>query len=191
MIAFSCPHCDAELEVPDSRAGATVKCPECEERFTVPVRSKRGPGPREREPERRSRQSPASRGGRRPARSERAEPREERSKQGMGLILACVGGAAVLGLGLIIAVVLLLRTAKEEPAVERPQVAAPAVARVVGPRRELRLPDAKPAEEKPPDTTSMGTDLPVNADSGQMVYKHLLKSAAWIVVPVDRNTALM
>jgi predicted Zn finger-like uncharacterized protein len=186
MIAFSCPHCDAELEVPDSRAGATVKCPECEERFTVPTRGKRGPAAREREPERRSRPAPASRGGRSPARSER----EERSKQGMGLILACVGGAAVLGLGMIIAVVMLLRASKEEPRVEHPQAVSQPIARVNPPPQQTPPADAKPPEVKVQEPLP-GAELPGNADSGQTVYKHLLKSAAWIVVVVDSNTALM
>jgi predicted Zn finger-like uncharacterized protein len=175
MIAFSCPHCDAELEVPDSRAGATVKCPECEERFTVPARGKRGPAPREREPERRARQAPASRGSRRPARSER----EEGSKQNMGLILACVGGAAVLGVGMIIAVVMLLRAGKDEPHVEHPVVVSPPIARVNPPPQQTPPADAKPPEVKGQEPPP-GSELPGNADSGQTVYKHLLKSAAWI-----------
>jgi HEAT repeat protein/S1-C subfamily serine protease len=36
MIRFSCPGCDAEIEVPDSKAGAKAKCGDCGEPIQIP-----------------------------------------------------------------------------------------------------------------------------------------------------------
>jgi hypothetical protein len=36
VIVFSCPNCDTEIEVPDSKAGAKATCGECGERLQIP-----------------------------------------------------------------------------------------------------------------------------------------------------------
>jgi hypothetical protein len=36
MIKFSCPNCDEALRVPDSRAGDTLRCPECRHKCLIP-----------------------------------------------------------------------------------------------------------------------------------------------------------
>ena len=37
MIKCPCPHCHAGLKVPVEKAGTTVLCPRCKQRFMVPT----------------------------------------------------------------------------------------------------------------------------------------------------------
>src|SRR5262249_24455894 len=37
MIAFNCPECDTELEVPDNKAGTKVACSECGRKLSAPA----------------------------------------------------------------------------------------------------------------------------------------------------------
>ena len=178
MIAFSCPSCDTELEVSDSRAGAPVKCPDCGHRFTVPARGKRSPAPRESEPERRPRQA-TGQGSRKQERSERGE-RHEPSRQNTGLIIACISGAGVLAVAAIIGVILLLRPAKTEIQADRPQIAP--VQQQVATLPRIEPPPVKPADEKKTEISSIiPPEMAGGDDSGQVIYRHLLKSAAWIL----------
>jgi HEAT repeat protein/S1-C subfamily serine protease len=187
MIVFSCPACDAELEAADSRAGAPVKCPDCGERFKVPMRGRRGPAAREREPERRVRQGPPSRGSRRRERDDYDEPERSGSKQGTVILLASIGGVAVLGLAALV-LILVMGSGKKEAAVADADPVVVQRRQVTTTPRETKPPDTKPEQAK--NTEAVATTGPesVGSDnSGQTIYKHLLKSVAWILVRVGQG----
>src|SRR5438132_2371838 len=177
MIVFSCPACDAELEVADSRAGAPVKCPDCGERFKVPMRGRRGPAAREREPERRLRQGSPSRGSRRRERDDDDEPGRSGSKQGTVVLFASIGGAAVLGLAALVLIVVMASGKKEVPVADaEPQIvqrrqSMPTV-------RDTKPPDTKPEDKNTETVATTGPESAGGDSSGQAIYKHLLKSVA-------------
>src|SRR5438132_4713805 len=180
MIVFSCPACDAELEVADSRAGAPVKCPDCGERFKVPMRGRRGPPAREREPERRVRQGSPSRGSRRRDRDDEDEPNRGGAKQGTVILFASIGGAAVLGLAALVLIVVMASGKKETPVADADPVVVQR-RQVTTPPRETKPPDTKPEQEK---SAELATTVPESGGSdggGQAIYKHLLKSVAWVL----------
>jgi HEAT repeat protein/S1-C subfamily serine protease len=181
MIEFSCPSCDAELEAPATRAGSKVKCPECGERFIIPAKGKRGSAARERESEERPRQASAGRGSRPSRRRDRDDDeRAPRSGSNTGLILACAGGGAVLLIGMVIALVVAMRSGKEQARIENPQI-------VQGPPQFVNQQKQEPVdnpvrETKKEESANLSApEILASDDGGQLIYKHLLKSAVWIL----------
>jgi len=49
MIAHTCPHCGAKLEIPDEYVGQRGGCKQCGGKFTVPAKPKKKPPPSERQ----------------------------------------------------------------------------------------------------------------------------------------------
>ncbi len=107
MIDVTCPNCEAELEVPDSKAGTWINCPECETRVAVPAPAeKQTPRPAAKKPDARiaskptpktspGRPAPAAKG-KRPGR--RRDDKQEASGSKGKLILGIAGGVLLLGL---------------------------------------------------------------------------------------------
>src|SRR5437870_11710652 len=166
MIVFSCPACDAELEVAGSRAGAPVKCPDCGERVKVPRRGRRGPPAREREPERRVRQGSPSRGSRRRDRDDEDEPNRGGSKQGTVILFASIGGAAVLGLAALVLIVVMASGKKEGPVADADPVVP--LRQITRPPQDTKPPDTRPEPNKNSQTvTAAGTEMVGGDDAGQ------------------------
>jgi len=96
-IKISCPHCEREYNLPDTKEGKTLRCKGCQETFVARVRRARGPD----EEKRRSRKSAPD--DESDERSEEERPR--RKKRGVPLWIWLAGGG---GLVAVTAVVLVL-----------------------------------------------------------------------------------
>src|SRR5581483_11223160 len=169
MISFSCPECDTELEVPDRAAGTKVTCPDCGERFLVPSRSRTASAERGRE----SRSASAGRSGKRDGRSTR---KEKEGGISTGVSVGLVGGGVALCVVFAVGAYLLLGDKKKSTVEDQPVV------------RNFNLPPPPPppvvVEKKPAPVVPLEPALPIitsGAPSGKDVYRHVLKSVAWIL----------
>jgi predicted Zn finger-like uncharacterized protein len=142
-IEIRCPKCQSLFRLPDETAGKTIRCQKCQATFPVPGGSEIKPGPAPSAPVASAPATPA--GASRPA------------KRNTGFIAAVIGLAAVLVLGLGIAVTMivvrLLAPPLPDPVAKGKEAAPPAKkdqSNKVDPKRDdLTAPRDKPIEKKP------------------------------------------
>jgi WD40 repeat protein len=137
---IACPHCGGELRAPaEARAGLRLRCPRCQQAFTLPATATPPPSDRQEATE-----------------ETRPEPRKARKKRkprapaGLyGGFLAGAGGLAVLAVAGVL--FWLFRPGQEQPAPPAGPLPAVAAAAPAGPAPEAAAPDpAPPAPQAPP-----------------------------------------
>jgi HEAT repeat protein/S1-C subfamily serine protease len=193
MIDFTCPSCDTELSIKDSRAGVAVKCPECGRRVTVPSPGRRIAKASAPEPERRSRPKPDDEDEIRPAHAKKDKSRKRKQMSPLTLALG-LGGGSILFAVIVGGIWLWRSVRKEEPppivyASNTPVPRAPsAPAAQAAPTPPVAqnpftgLPNAQPAStQKEEQLSSVAPEGEGSDEGGQSVYKHLLKSSVLIL----------
>jgi HEAT repeat protein/S1-C subfamily serine protease len=217
MIVFSCPECDTELEVPESKAGSKVACPDCGRRLVVPAPAKRPAEARTRDGGRSQPAKPPARetGQRPPPRTpprrrdeedEEEKPAREAPAKPKGknntLVIAGVGGGIILLL-VVGLVIYALSNPEEPPAspgtppttgpvanVPPPAISSKPSGPQTNPPATNPVPTPDPKTTGQPPKTDPNTSAPtVHAASAkpQDIYKHVLKSAAWVVVKTSKG----
>jgi HEAT repeat protein len=190
MLRITCPNCHKPFAVSEDRRGTKVKCPGCQAKLTIPAAKKPAAEADEDELE----QTPTKATGKRPARSTKKTPPKKDLPRNTGLIMAGAGvGVCVLvAAGVIWYVV----TPKKEPPIRVPEtVLAPHVGGgFAGAENPLRrfpppAPEKPPTEQKPPVEEKPTGDFALPATAEAEIYPHILKSVAWIVIPMGNNRA--
>jgi HEAT repeat protein/S1-C subfamily serine protease len=185
VIRFNCPKCDAELEVANQTAGSKVVCPECGERLLVPASARKSSSGMTAVPPRSKAAAPAPKR----RRDSREEEPEEGSSKTVLILGACAGGSVLL---LVIALGLFFAF-REKSDADKPVVTGPPAPKFQEPApaqpaaKSAPQDTPRPAEKKVEDPLAgLGSGGPV---SGKDVYKYLLKSVVWVVVPVGNGGA--
>ncbi len=191
MIAFSCPECDAELEVSDNKAGTKVACPECGRRMLVPAPAQKTADPRI---QRGTKPPPPVSTTKRPQRSmERDEP-AKRPQGNKTLLIAGIGGGIVVLL-LAGVVVALLMSSKKETTSRADNGSTSASAGTSGTNSgaggNATNPQADNKSSKPEEgknaAKATGEGEHREKARGTDLYPHVLKSLAWVVVNVPKR----
>lgn len=180
MISFVCPKCDTELEVSDSRAGASVTCAECGQKIKVPAAPSRGNKSRNDDQARSRPSKPVPRPSRRRDDGERPKKRSQRGT-GAGVWIAVGAGVFVLLVAGAVGAFFALRGDKSDTKPNSNQSAQKAGG--ADRQRETKPADAAAdRQEAPPDTAAPAPDLAHSgAPSRDKIAKRLLKSTVWIV----------
>jgi HEAT repeat protein/S1-C subfamily serine protease len=173
VIVFSCPHCDTEIEVPDSKAGARASCGECGHRLQIPTPAKKSTKVTAHKPEPKPAAPPkaASKHPKRKHREEEDEDLPAKKATPVALWIG-LGAAAVCAAG--VTLFLLLRSNKTDAPPETVKSPPPRTVTNPNPVPVNQTP-VQPVEEKKEE---VGQRV---AASGQEIYQHVLKSTVWIV----------
>jgi HEAT repeat protein len=197
MIVITCPKCRAELEIANQQGGKVIKCPECGVGLRVPMPRKESPSketqirttpskpmaavpPKTRAPEKKQSAS-------RPPEKASAKP----AGNNPWLIVGIVGGSlAFLAIvGAVVGIVAFRSTgttgSPSSPATTPSSSVAsakPSVSSTIAAaqKQEESKPAAKSDDSKKDDDL---VETATAAVSGSDVYKHALKSVAWILNP--------
>ncbi len=188
MISFTCPRCDSELEISDKKAGLLITCPECVEK-EAPKKE----APKKEAPKAGRSRKTNGKGTKAVSRASSRDDDDEPAKSSFSsTVLAVVaGGVILLLLGGGAVAVLMNRdkdnkdtpVATNNPGFRQPMNVSPITPQNAG---GPVAGDSGTSTTTPPTDNALPTfeSQPI---TGQDIYKRVLKSTVWILVPFDRE----
>src|SRR5438132_1582734 len=204
MIVITCPKCRAELEISNQQGGKIIKCPECGASLKVPMPRKEAPSK-----ETQIKTTPSKPMAAVPAKTRTPERKESASRQPLRksaakpaatspwLIIGIVGGSlAFLAIVGTVVGIIAFRSSSGTSGTDSQSSAAhssgftpPKSASTVTVADTQKQDQAKPAA-KNDDSKKDDDILETAAASSNDVYKHALKSVAWIVNAQARGISM-
>jgi len=181
-----CPDCEAAYTLADTQRGKKVRCRECETLFVVPMAAHKG-GSRRDDDEDEVEDD-------RPKKKKKKQKEQESSGAALLVVGIAVGLVVLLGAGLGVAFMMRGGDTKKEPVASTTPSPAPPLPKEEPkdqvkdqPKDQLMDQVKDQAKDKGPETTPV-TVTP-NASAGQNVYRYLLKSTAWVFIPLTSTMA--